>query len=642
MNYVSRACFGFGLLLLTGIFPAQADIKNPTDLERAPVPQPVKITINRGETVNITLNALSASSRDVTFLLRSEPTAGKILDPEPIRKTKSSATFRYQSDPNSQATQEVIKFVARVVNGAVSPSETVIINIMEIKPVLELPAKLEVGQVRFGQQGEASFMIANVGNGPFDQTVPLPEGWSWVGSDRLVVPSGKSVEAKLRFSPLLLGSSVTMLKLGESPKSQMTLVGYGLLPVDFPGVVTLVWDKDKAQRTLEVPMRNPSDTALVATLTGPEAKLRFPEKISLPPNATVPVPFLLEDIPAAPLQTQLTLTVNGISQPITVTAETAPAQVELVGFSRDNIVDFGTVATEELAAAQKKLLLINKGGQSVSVFGDLSESFTISGFEAGMTLAPGMEVPITIGLKPGAAGKLQNSLNWTWDKAPIAFQLHAEVLNVRPESIARPSNISPTSTSSSDPDLAYEPLETSESKTIDAEMRLVRDGLLPSSMKINAALPRVTEIRQISYTSDSITLGWFPVKGHPDYTYEVLHRKVGFSGGFPIVVWMPVTNVTYGKVGQEVSATIRGLKAENGSNGYRIATKAPDGTYSIPTDPLPFGVPFEEGTDWVKWFLIASPVLLWGLWRWWRKRETPLPRSYRSRIEGEQTLGENF
>ena len=76
MNYVSRACFGFCLFLLTGIFPVQADIKNPTDLERAPVPQPVKITITRGETVNITLNALSASSRDVSFMLRSQPTAG--------------------------------------------------------------------------------------------------------------------------------------------------------------------------------------------------------------------------------------------------------------------------------------------------------------------------------------------------------------------------------------------------------------------------------------------------------------------------------------------------------------------------------------------------------------------------------------
>ena len=523
MNYASRACFGFCLLLLTGIFPAQADIKNPTDLERAPVPQPVKITINRGETVNITLNALSASSRDVSFMLRSQPTAGKILDPEPIRKTKSSATFRYQSDPNSQATQEVIKFVARVVNGAVSPSETVTINIMEIKPVLELPAKLEVGQVRFGQQGEASLIIANVGNGPFDQTVPLPEGWSWVGSDRLVVPSGKSVEMKMRFSPLSLGSSVSTLKLGESPKSQMTLVGYGLLPVDFPGVVTLAWDKAKAQRSLEVPMRNPSDIPLVATFAGPQGKLRFPDKISLPANTTVPVHFLLEDIPAAPLHTQLTLTVNGISQPITVTAETAPAQVEIVGFTRENIVDFGPVATEELAQSQKKLLLVNKGGQSVSVFGDLPESFTISGFEPGMTLAPGMEIPITIGLKPGAAGKLQNSLKWTWDKAPIAFHLHAEVLNVRPESIARPSNISPTS--AADPDLAYEPLETSDSKTIDSEMRLVRDGLLPSSMKINPTLPRVTEIRQISNTSDSITLGWFPVKSDTAYTYEVLHRK---------------------------------------------------------------------------------------------------------------------
>ena len=640
MNYVSRACFGLCLLLLTGIFSAQADIKNPTDLERAPVPQPVKITINRGETVNITLNALSASSRDVSFMLRSQPTAGKILDPEPIRKTKSSATFRYQSDPNSQATQEVIKFVARVVNGAVSPSETVTINIMEIKPVLELPAKLDVGQVRFGQQREASLIIANVGNGPFDQTVPLPEGWSWVGSDRLVVPSGKSVEMKMRFSALYLGSSVSTLKLGESPKSQMTLVGYGLLPVDFPGVLTLAWDKAKAQRSLEVPMRNPSDTPLVATLAGPQGKLRFPDKISLPANTTVPVHFLLEDIPAAPLHTQLTLTVNGISQPITVTAETAPAQVELVGFTRESIVDFGPVATEELAQAQKKLLLVNKGGQSVSVFGDVPESFTISGFEPGMTLAPGMEIPITIGLKPGAAGKLQNSLKWTWDKTPIVFHLHAEVLNVRPESIARPSDISPTT--AADPDLAYEPLETSDSKTIDSEMRLVRDGLLPSSMKINPALPRVNEIRQISNTSDSITLGWFPVKSDTAYTYEVLHRKVGFSGGFPIVVWVPVTNVTYGKVGQEVTATIRGLKAENGSNGYRIATKAPDGTYSLPTDPLPFGVPFQEETDWVKWFLIVSPFLLWGLWRWWRKRETPLPRSYRSRIEGEQTLGEHL
>ena len=640
MNYASRACFGLCLLLFLGLFPAQADIKNPPALERTPVPQAVKLTINRGEAVTITLSAITASSRDLVFLLRSQPTAGKILDPEPVRKSKTSATFRYQSDPSSQAPQEIIKFAARVVDGAISPSETVTINIREIKSQLELPAKLDFGQVRYGQESQSAFTVMNVGNGPFDQIVPLPEGWSWAGSNRLVVPAGKSVEVKLRFNPCKLGATGGSLKLGDDPKSQMALIGYGLSPVDFPGLITLTWDPINAQRTLDAPMRNPSEVTLVATLTGPQGKLSFPDKITLPPHTTVPVHFLLQDIPASPLNTQLTMTVSGISQPITVTAEPAPAQVEITGFTKDHIVDFGTVAAEELTKTRKTLALINKGGMPVSVFGDLPESFAITGFEPGMTLAPGMEVPITIGINPGAAGKLQNSVKWTWGKAPILFQLHAEILNVRPESIALPSNVAASDPSDPD-DLANEPLETSNTKTIDSEMRLVRDGLLPSSMKINAALPRVTEIHLISNTTDSITLAWFPVIG-ATYTYEVLHRKVGFSGGFPIVVWMPVTNVTYGKSGQEITATIRGLKAENGNNGYRVVTKAADGTCSLPTDPLPFGIPFQEETDWVKWFLIASPFLLWGLWRWWRKRETPLPRSYRSRIEGEETLGENL
>lgn len=637
MNYVSQAGLGFWLFLFCGNFSAPADIKNPADLERAPVPQPAKLTINRGETVTITLSALTASSKEVQFILRNAPVAGKWLDAEPVRKNKAAVTLRYQSDPASTVPQEVIKFATRVLDGAVSPTEAITITLLDIKSQLELPDKLDVGQVRFGQQAEIPFFIRNVGNGNYDQSVKPPAGWSWAQGDRLQVPAGKSVEARLRFSPLVMGQTESILALGSGPKAQMVLNGYGLSPVDFPTVIVLAWNAEKARRQATIMMRNPAEKSLTIKFTGGVTQLHFPTEVALAPYAEVPLAFSFDDLPAATLRTNLEMSAGGVSQTIIVSAEAAPAQLVLEGLGAEQAADFGTVAAGELAAARQALKLTNTGGKPVTLFGNLPESFLILGLEPGMTLAPGMEVPFTIKIKPGSAGKLKDAIKWTWEQHDIQFQIFADITRGSETVVTMPA--APTVSASE----AYQdPIENNDLQAIDSDIIRQRDGLLPYSMSIDPTIPRITGLHQQGAGKNTLTLAWTPAPGAGEgYEYVVLQRQIGFAKGFPRVLWLPVSGATFTKTPTETLATIGGV-FPNSTNAYRIATKGPNGRYSVPSEPIEAGLPPVEATDWVKWFLLASPFLLFGLWRWWKKREAPLPRTYRSRIEGESALGEHL
>ena len=104
--------------------------------------------------------------------------------------------------------------------------------------------------------------------------------------------------------------------------------------------------------------------------------------------------------------------------------------------------------------------------------------------------------------------------------------------------------------------------------------------------------------------------------------------------GIPRVVWLPVKDVTYAKVGDEGQATMTGL-APGWINALRVCAKSPEGGYSQPTDPLHFVIPVPEPISWTKYLLIGAAIILFVIWRWWQKKSAPLPRVYRPRIEGE-------
>ncbi len=646
------------LLFLGGLtLAAQADLKPPVEkpskdnkedkdapvLERAPVPQPVKVAVNRGETVEITLSALTASNKDVQFILRTAPMAGKLLEPEPVRKSKTTATLRYQSDPASKAVRDEIKFAARVVGGSVSPAESIIITLQEIKPELTVPEKLEGGQIRCGQSTTVVLPIKNTGNGAFTQAVTLPPGWSLAPGEKWDVPAGKSAEVKLIFTPTTLGLREHVMALND--KTRITLSGIGLLPVEIPSQVELKWDPATARRIATVPLRNTLGIPLTVKLTGTIPDLNFPKEITLAPQATGVMEFVLGGLPAQPLQSLLEVTVQGLTQNLTVHAERAPAQVGLAGAGPENFIDFGNVDALKLPTTTKSLTLANVGGTPATVFGALPESFLLDGYTDGITLQPGMEVPILVRFKPTAVGTLKNSAQFKWDKSTITLSLWANIIpdaNATTRVMAAPSNLS------GDPTADLDPMNATDTKSVDREMNINRAGLLPKGFVIDRGIPMLAPNPELkdpgvylkAATKDTLTLAWKPLPKPatgPDYDYVVLYKTIKAINGYPRVIWTIYPKTVVTRSGEEATVVLRGI-GPGWSNQLRVAAKSSLGRYGQPSVPQTYGIPNEdEPFDWAFWAYVAlaGGILILIYLRMRARKNAFVPRRYVPRLEGE-------
>jgi hypothetical protein len=646
------------LLFLGGLtLAAHADLKPPVGkpdkdnkedkdapvLERAPVPQPVKVTVNRGETVEITLSALTASNKDVQFILRTAPAAGKLLDAEPVRKSKTTAVLRYQSDPASKVMRDEFKFAARVIGGSVSTAESVTITLQEIKPELTVPDKLEGGQIRCGQSTTVVLPIKNTGNGSFTQSVTLPHGWALAPGEKWEVPAGKTVEVKLIYTPTGLGISEHVLQLNE--KTRITLSGIGLLPVEIPTHVTLKWDAATARRHVTVPVRNTMGTPLTVKFSGIIPDLEYPKEITLAPQASGSFELNLGGLPAAPLQSVLEVTVQGLTQNLSLNAERAPAQIALAGAGAENFIDFANVDALKLPTTTKSLTLSNTGGTPATVYGVMPESFLLDGFTDGITLQPGMEVPILIRFKPTAVGTLKNSAQFKWDKSAITLSLWANIIpdaNATTRVMDAPSNLS------GDPTADMDPMNATDTKSVDREMNINRAGLLPKGFVIDRGIPMLAAIPELkdpgvylkSATKESLTLAWKPLPKPatgPDYDYVVLYRVVKAINGYPRTIWTLYPKTVVTRTGDEATVILRGI-GPGWRNQLRVAAKSSTGLYGQPSIPFEYGIPNEEEPfDWAFWAYIALAVGVITLifLRVRSRKNSFVPRRYVPRIEGE-------
>lgn len=633
MNYALTARLGTLLFYWISILALQADIKNPPTLERAPVPESQKVTVNRGEVVEITLNAVTSSSKDVQFIIRDQPTAGKFLDAEPVRKTKMSSTIRYQSDPQAKGTLELIKFAARVEGSSVSPSETLQITILDIKPDIEVQDKINVGNVRYGQEATVKFTVKNVGNGEFNQAMLLPAGWSMPqGAEKLVVAAGKSAEVKLNFSPMQLGTVESPFSFGNGAKAQTILIGKGVAPIDIPSVIHLSWDAKSGKRQAEIVLNNPAPKDVsIATKTS-DAGLALPESLEVGAFKDAKLTITLNKSLSESFAGTVTVTAMGMPQVIRVSADPAPGMLKMEGLT-DKVLDFGAIEQDAVAAAQKSMKLINAGGLPISIFGFQPESFVIDGFSDGMTIPAGKDVTMTVKLKPNPVGKISNSVDWKWDKNPLNFMIKAEVARdeTSPGVVNAPPSLPGKTTAHVD-----DPLEAADQRTIDLEMDIGRAGMLTPEIKLDPRVPKLIGVYQKASTDTSVTVAWkLPTSGN--YDFVLLQRTIRSSKGVLRQVWMPVKDVTYAKVGDEGQATMTGL-FPGWINALRVCAKSPEGGYSQPTDPLHFVIPVPEPISWTKYLLIAAAIILFVIWRWWQKKSAPLPRVYRPRIEGETSV----
>src|SRR5437588_10174466 len=111
---LSLLAFGFGL-------PAGAQIQLPErghKISAPPVPKSVKITVHRGESVDIPLTIYGSAGDQTRFRIKTKPEQGTLSEPKITDRDSGEVTYRHSG--KAAPLQDRFTFVAQT-NAGVSP-----------------------------------------------------------------------------------------------------------------------------------------------------------------------------------------------------------------------------------------------------------------------------------------------------------------------------------------------------------------------------------------------------------------------------------------------------------------------------------------------------------------------------------------
>ncbi|MFV1995187.1 MAG: hypothetical protein ACC661_07105, partial [Verrucomicrobiales bacterium] len=268
-----------GLVLAVGS-ASLADIQRPTATGNVPNAQPVTVRVIRGESVEISLQAATSSTKRVEFMLRSMPGHGVlgeiVIDPE----KGDLASIVYTASVEKGVTEDLFTFAARHGGGRVSAAAEVRIEILEPVPLLDLPVEVDFGPVFLGDTGAALLVITNRGTGDYVRDLILPK--PFFGPKRVVVPKGETVEVPLGFKPAAEKGFRHPLQLISEAQGVVFLDGSGKEPFTVDaGLGEISIDRETLDRIVVVEIVNGRSEEQTFRLSG-DPRLRFLREVVIP------------------------------------------------------------------------------------------------------------------------------------------------------------------------------------------------------------------------------------------------------------------------------------------------------------------------------------------------------------------------
>jgi hypothetical protein len=336
----------------------------------------------------------------------------------------------------------------------------------------------------------------------------------------------------------------------------------------------------------------------------------------------------------------LRLSAIGASQELYLGADAAPGQLQVSGDLKDGSVDFGELDTATVATARKEISFRNEGGTAVNLYAKPVDSFTLSGFEQGMTIQPGAEMKVVLQPKPEVFGTIIEKGEWKWEGKTLPMTVQAKV-KLQPG-----KNIdfgAPTITYN--PAIDDSPIDEQNEHNVDSKMRRNLHGLITGNFKFDIRLPKPGEVTQASETDTSVTLLWPALEG--DWSYTLMCRTASTlrsaadNPGSPntlSVIWVPSEKLggqtTITRRDRFMQCVVSGLQPGAYANVAVIATNA-DGYSTLPGKSTPVFTTAKSPPAWYGWQNVlkwgALLALLWFLIRTFRRLRAgykPVPRTW--------------
>ncbi|MEC5128486.1 fibronectin type III domain-containing protein [Verrucomicrobiales bacterium BCK34] len=649
-----------------GLFNRDPKAPKAQTADEIGVPTPVtgRVTAKKGFEITFEIKAETKTpGAAVEFLIRTFPSAGKIVSMVNKPNERNKAIVTYYADPTTGASADAFAFAVRYRGGRYSSAMRYDIDLEggtdgNSAAAIQVPESVDFGKVSVGDEAVREIKVVNIGEGSYEQVILLTPPWYLIepASGKLGLAGNSAANLKVAFRPDLTGETSYFLSLTRSKEGTMKLFGSGSEPFTLSAeAIKLELDPSSGERTGKVELVNPGEKPIQVKAQGsPRLESGILERYLIAPGQPKEIPIRLADTDTAPFDGMVQFQMdNGYSKYVKVIAPVVPGklEVDIPDAITDEVLNFGKV--EAGRSIEKKISLRNVGGVSVPLEFHIPTPFQLLN-DPGPQLGPRAEVSISLGLFPGAGqkGSVDVTMNVFGGEQTLPIRLLGNVLpGSGTNSAAGGSNSALTakrfrfgapggsgggvSSSPAVPENAPQVVKIPDSEPTANRAAAARDQKWRESLsaaeraglqtpfgylarpvvdwKINQALRRPEDLTIIEKDSNSLTIGWTAPKGTAPFSFVVEMRGLYANpekGNLPENVWIPYSNVEFERIDRLVKAKVKGL---NPYSSYEMRVlMIDDRNESSPPSEVLIG-DTEAPMDWTYIYLVLGILFAIGL-----------------------------
>lgn len=657
-----------------GMFSKKPEAPRAQSEDEIGVPVPVtgRVEALKGHEIQFEIRAESKTpGASVEFLIRTFPSAGKIVSLLSKPNERNKAIVTYYADPTSSADADAFAFAVRYRGGRYSSEMRYDISLVDLKTEIQVPKEVDFGEVMVGGESVREIPIRNLGNGPMERQLFLASPWHLLepANGKVILGPRGSRILKVAFRPELMGETSYYLSFSSSKEGTAKLSGVGGDPFTVESeTVELVLDETSGERLGEVGLSNPGQKPiLVEARASTRIQDGLLEGYLLAPGKVTKVPVKLGAKDTAPFDGTVQFFLkNGYSKAARVIAKVVPGRIVV---SIPNSVTSEVINFEKVEAGRSQergFTLTNPGGIAVPLEFHIPEPFRML-TNPGPQLGPLSSMNISVGIFPtsGAKGPVDVTMNIFGNEKTVPLRLLANVIpasggspgqhkpglaspNLPSKTIrlASPGASANKSTSEKDPaettDLSavpilsttpaaadpgsspvenasgsskpgalwFEKLSAKEREALSSPLGFVTRALVPRKTDPEIRAPE--DLSVLKTGADFLVIGWTAPKDTEVGTFEVEIRAmiVNPQSQMPESVWIVYPIQKIEKIDRLVKARLENLNPTS-TYEFRVFFKSPEGLSSPPSTAISAvtGLPM----DWTYIYLGCGMIFLVGL-----------------------------
>jgi len=636
-----------------------------------PTPRTGKVEALKGHEVTFEIMADSKTpGATVEFLIRTFPSAGRIVSMVGKPSERNKALVTYHADPNSGATEDAFAFAVRYRGGRYSSVMRYDISLVDHKSEIMVTEGLDFGEVMIGDESIKDIVVMNSGDGTFSRRLFVGAPWHILdppGGKLVIGPNGRRT-VRVAFRPELSGETSYFLGFSRSKRGTTKLKGKGKPSFELVNQeVELVMNEETNQREGELLVMNHSKKPLrIEADASSRLKWSLNEAYLLAPEKETSIPISLAHTDTSPFDGSVQFRMKtGYVQTAKVVAKVVPAQIEVTipGSLSSEVINFGKVQGGR--SVERQITVTNLGGLPVPLEFHIPEPFRLL-TNPRLSLGAMSSVNLSLGLYPPSnyRGPADGNMKVYANAQSIPIRLLGNVIkpeggsgNVVPVPSTRGSGLSgfrlSAGSSNADSNTSLAPPAPVDSKkvTIDLKNKTPQNwyedldeevvaqltsksgrvGFPVVSRNYKASLRSPEDLSLLEMGSDTVTIGWTAPKDSELCTFEVevlsLMAIDGSEQAFS--VWAPYTAVNIERIGRLVKAELKDLVP---ASYYEIRVFMVDENKRSSATSEIMEIQTEKPLDWTYIYIVlglaAMATLGFGIYRVVKARE---PEVYESK-----------